>query len=72
MCKKLKFDHTKKILYAQLGICSGEWNPKTSLGFWDTNRSPNLNQTTRPSDSQKQQKRKKKKRENQWTRQATE
>ena len=25
------------------------------LGFWDANRSPNLGQTTRPSDSQQQQ-----------------
>ena len=30
----------------------GKWNAQTSLGFWDQNRSPNLSQKTRPSDSQ--------------------
>ena len=38
--------------------CPWEWDSQNYLGFWGTNRSPNLNQTTRPSDSQ-QQKRKK-------------
>ena len=26
---------------------------QTPLGFWDTNKSPNLGQTTRPRDNQK-------------------
>ena len=34
---------------------------KTPLGFWDTNRSPNLGKTTRPRDSQKKKKKKRKK-----------
>ena len=37
LCKKLKFDHTNK------------WymhNPETLLGFWHTNRSPNLGKMT--------------------------
>ena len=32
----------------------GEWDAQTLLGFWDTKRSPNLGQTTRPyNDEQK-------------------
>ena len=30
----------------------GEWHVETPLVFWDTNRSPNLGQTTRPYDNQ--------------------
>ena len=37
-------------VYAQPKICPGE--TQTSLGFWDTNRSRNLGQMTRYSDSQ--------------------
>ena len=41
------------------------YNPESvlenSLGFSDTNKSPNLDQTTRPSDSQQKKKKKKKK-----------
>ena len=40
------------MVYAQSRIYSGEWNTNTSLGFWETNRSPNLSQMTRLSDSQ--------------------
>ena len=29
-----------------------EWNYQTSLGFWDIHRSPNVDQTTRPCNSQ--------------------
>ena len=36
----------------QAGIPSREWSAQTSLRFWDTNGSPNLGQTTRPSDNQ--------------------
>ena len=32
-----------------------KWDTQTSLGFWGTNGSPNLGQTTRPCDSQQQQ-----------------
>ena len=35
-------------------------NEKPKLGFWDTNRSLNFIQTTKPSDIQQQQKKKKK------------
>ena len=47
------------MVYAQSRISPGEWDVQTSLGFWDTNGSPNLGQMRRPSDSQQ----KKKKRE---------
>ena len=42
---------------AQTRICTREWDTQTSLGLWDTNRSPNLRQTTRLSDSQQKKKR---------------
>ena len=42
----------EQVAYAQLGICPVEWDPQSSLEFWDINRSPNLGQTTRPIDSQ--------------------
>ena len=38
--------------YSQPRIRPREWDAITSLGFWDTNGSPNRGQTTRPSDSQ--------------------
>ena len=37
--------------YAQTRIHPGEWDAQNSLGFWDTNKSPNPDQVTRPSDS---------------------
>ena len=40
------------MVYTKPGIRPGEWNVWTSLGFSDTNRSFNLGQTTRFSDSQ--------------------
>ena len=42
----------KQIVFAQPRICSGKWDAQTSLGFWDTNRSLNLGQTTWPGDNQ--------------------
>ena len=36
------------MVYAQHNICPGEWHTQTPLGFWHTNGSPNLGQTTRP------------------------
>ena len=41
------------MLYAQLRIRPRKWDTQNSL--WDTNRSPNLGQTIRLSDCQKQQ-----------------
>ena len=52
-------DPYEQMVYAQPRICPWEWERQNFLGSWDTNRSPNLGQMTRPSDSQK----KKKKRE---------
>ena len=49
-CKKIKFDHTNK-MYMHNPESQRE-NAQTSPGFWDTNGSPNHDQTTRPSDSQ--------------------
>ena len=46
----------KQMVYAQSRICPGEWETQTSLGIWDTNGSPNLAQTTKPSDSQQKKK----------------
>ena len=47
------------IIYAQPRIHPGELAAQSSLGFWDTNRPPNLGQTTRPSKSHKKKKEKK-------------
>ena len=55
-----KVETIQTTAYAQHRIRPGEWNTKSSLGFWDANRSPNLGQTARPS----QQKEKKKENEN--------
>ena len=48
---------------AQTGIRPGEWDAQSSLGFWETNRSSNLGQTIRPSDSQQKKKKKEEKKE---------
>ena len=42
----------QKSVHAQAGIRPGEWDAQSSLGFWDTNRSPNLGQSTKLSDCQ--------------------
>ena len=47
-----------QMVYAKPRICPGERDIQTPLRFLNTNGSPNLGQTTTPSDS------KKKKREN--------
>ena len=41
------------MVYAQPKIRAGEWDSKTSPGFWDTNGSPLLIQATTPWDSQR-------------------
>ena len=41
---------------AHARICP-EWDAQTSVGFWDTDGSPNLDQTTRSRDSQQKRKR---------------
>ena len=38
--------------YAQPRILPREWDAETWKGFWDTNRSLYLSQTTKPCDSQ--------------------
>ena len=35
------------MIYAQPRICPGKWDAQTSLGFWNTNGSPNFCQITR-------------------------
>ena len=36
------------MVYAQPRICPGEWHAQTPLGFWDSNGSLNIGQTTWP------------------------
>ena len=48
------------MVYTQSRIHLWKRNSQTSLGFWDTNGSPNLDQTTRLSYSKKKTKKKKK------------
>ena len=50
----------EQIVYSQPRICPRRWDALTSPGFWKTNGSPNLGQTTRPNNSQQQKKKKKK------------
>ena len=50
-CKKFKLDYTIK-WYIHNPESFLENKTQKSLGFWDTNESPNLGQTTRTSDSQ--------------------
>ena len=52
LCKKLKFDHTKKIVYVQPRIQPVKWDAQTPVRFWNTNGTPNLSQMTRRYDSQ--------------------
>ena len=59
------------MIYAQPRIRPGKWDAQNSLGFWDTNGSPILGQTTRHSDSQQKNKKTKTKTKNKkrscWT-----
>ena len=48
-------------IYAQPIFCPRKWDVLNPLGFWDTNGSSNIGQTTRPSDSQQKKKKKKEK-----------
>ena len=41
----------EQMVHAQRIIHPGEWNVQNSLGFWNTNESPNPNQKTRLSDN---------------------
>ena len=41
------------MVYTQPRTCPGEWEAQTLLGFWDTNRSPNLGQINRPWNNKK-------------------
>ena len=53
----------EQMVCAQPRICAREWDAQTPLGFRETNRPPNLCQTTRfYNNQQKKKKRKKKKR----------
>ena len=51
------------MVYAQPRICLSY----TPMGFWDTNVSSNLGQTTRPSDTQQNKKKKKRELAELWT-----
>ena len=53
MCKKTDCGPFEHGIHAQLRIYPGKWDAQSSLGFWDTNGSPNLGQTSRPCDSHK-------------------
>ena len=41
------------MVHAQPRIRHGKWDAQTSMGFWNTNGSPNLGQTTRPCNNKK-------------------
>ena len=44
------------MIYIQPSIYPGKWDAQTPQGFWDTNGSLNLGQTTGPYNNQQQQK----------------
>ena len=44
----------EQTVYVQPRISPTKWDAQTSLGFWDTNGSSNLGQTTRPTKSRQQ------------------
>ena len=44
------------MIYAHQGICLGEQEVQTPLGFWDTNRSPNLSQRIKPFNNRQKKK----------------
>ena len=44
----------EQIVYAKPRIHPEEWHAQSSLEFWDANRSLNLDQMTKPCDSQQQ------------------
>ena len=46
--QKFEIWPNEQMVCAQTRICPKEWHTQTPLGFWDTNGSPNLGQTTRP------------------------
>ena len=48
----------KQMVYAQPRICPRKWDAQNYLGFWHSNGTFNLSQTTRPRNSQQQQKQK--------------
>ena len=54
--QEIKIWPYEQVVYAQPRTSPGEWDVQISLWFWVTNRSPNLSQTTRPSDSQQKKK----------------
>ena len=52
LCKKFKFDHTNKwYMHNPASVLENE--TQTPMGFWHTNGSSNLGQTTRPYNNQK-------------------
>ena len=46
------------MVYAQPRIRPWKWDAQNSLGFWETNGSSNLSQTSRSSDNQQEKKKK--------------
>ena len=40
------------MVYAQPRNYTTKWDAQNSLGFWDTNGSPDQDQTTKPCDTQ--------------------
>ena len=53
---RLKFDHTTKWYMLKLESVLENVTHEISLGFWDTNKSPNPGQKTRPNDNKQRKK----------------
>ena len=48
---------SRKLYEQMVYVLPWKWDAQTSLGFWDTNKSFNIGQIIRPSESQKKKKR---------------
>ena len=69
LCKKFKFGHANKLYIYNPEISSGECDTHTSLGFRDTNRSPNLGwRLGLTTKNESKNKKRKKKRKRTWRR----
>ena len=67
--QEVKIWSNEQMVYVQPKIHPGDRDAQNSLGFWNTNGTSNLGQTTKPSDSKKKKKKRKKekKKKETWT-----
>ena len=52
--QEIEIQPYEQMVYTQPRICPGKSEAETPLGFWDTNRSPNIGPTTRTGNNQQE------------------